>query len=75
MLRNDWFVKSPDQVQLNSGDHGAVRCALTRGNCDWVRACPAGVREKYWSCLVGVTEAGVERCKKEAALACGLIER
>jgi len=50
---------------------GTVRYSLVRAQCDDLRKCPAGVREKYWNCLVGATEVGVERCKAEAHKACG----
>jgi hypothetical protein len=67
---NDWFKKSPESTKVsNSG--GTVRYSLVRAQCDDLRKCPAGVREKYWNCLVGATEVGVERCKAEAHKACG----
>jgi len=62
-------VASPDQINTKSSD--AVRYPLVRGQCDDLRTCPAGTREKYWSCLVGATAVGVERCKSDARTACG----
>lgn len=38
--------------------------------CGELRACPPGTRERYWNCLVGASEAGVERCQEEARRAC-----